>query len=188
MIINKVNIFDEIDELRNIKNSIQEYLTSLDNNITLEDEKEYLLIEEKIKQLEGELVDYSSYLFPDCKVTVHNSTNSHKAIRRHNCLFCANPITTGTYYLNYRPLLINHTTNEKFLLTTYGDAKVCEGCYSKIPSNITQLDNLILDVESACYYDNQEKNAQISQILCLTRDGFNLSRIGEKPNTKVLKR
>lgn len=119
------------------------------------------------KRIEQEEEKIRSYLFfPNQLIKFYPSKKENHAKNPLTCDFSGSIIKKGSLYVNYRPLLINISTNEKYVLKK--TIKVELGYSQDLPENIQELEELYENMRTEEYNDginyshfNQRMGGQI---------------------------
>lgn len=128
----------------------------------LEENKGASLIE-IYQKLEEKEQEYESYiLFPNSKIILYPSIKEVKSKSFITCDFSGALIYPGSYYLNYRPLLINLDATEKYVLKR--TIKVETSYYEELPRNIAELEELWLNMTNETDNNNGIDYSHLNQV------------------------
>lgn len=128
----------------------------------------YSLIDiyKKIQQEEEKIRSY--LFFPNQLIKFYPSKKENHAKNSLTCDFSGSIIKKGSLYISYRPLLINISTSEKYVLKR--TIKVESGYCYDLPENIQELENLYENMKA-------EENAN---------DGIDYSHFNQRMGGQIL--
>jgi len=97
---------------------------------------------------EEETKNTSTILFPGDIILLYGGIRELESKTKKTCSFSGTIIRPGQYYINYRPLIDNITTNNCYVLKR--SLQVETGYSEDLPTSITELEDLIINVKSEC--------------------------------------